>query len=198
MPGFVLQLLAALEIDRAVLVGLSMGSAIAIEAALAAPDVVAGLVLANNAASDCDAGRAAAAVARLRSCTATELATWYAPLLFSEAFRQEKPLAVATWSRQFAGNDLEALAEVLLGYHVRRDVRPLLAGIDVPTAIVFGSEDAATPEERRHDYDAVPGAMRRDLPGAGHLANVEQPEQFTRLVQELVSRVPGFTPTEGT
>lgn len=198
MPDAVLELLAALHVERAVLVGLSMGSALAVELALAAPEVVAGLVLADNAASDGDATRAAAVATRLRSSTHDELAAWYAPLLFSATFRQERPLTVAAWARRFGENDLDALAEVILGYHVRRDVRPLLAGLAVPTSVVFGSEDATTPEDRRRDYEAVPGAVRRDLLGAGHLSNVERPEQFTRLVQELVSRVPGFTPTGGT
>lgn len=195
MPDAVLELLSTLHVDQAVVVGLSMGSAIAVELALTAPETVAGLVLADNAASDGDATRATTVATRLRSTTHDKLATWYAPLMFSETFRRENPAAVAAWALQFGHNDLDALAEVILSYHVRRDVRPLLAGITVPTMVVFGSEDATTPEERRRDYEAVPGAERRDLPGAGHLSNVEQPEQFTRLVQELTSRVPGFAPT---
>lgn len=194
MPEAVLDLLVQLGVDRAIVVGLSMGSALAVELALAAPELVAGLLLADNAASDSDPVRAAAAAERVLTSSPSDLAAWYAPLLFSARFRQDQPLAVASWERQFLANDREAIAAVVLGYHVRRDVRPLLGTLDVPTTVVFGSEDATTPDERRHDYESIPGARRHDLAGAGHLANVEQPEAFTHLVLDLAARVPGFGP----
>ena len=168
MAPTALELLDELSIERPLVCGLSMGSAIAIELAIARPDRVAALLLADNAAAD-GAGRGPAAAQRLQRSTIDELIDWYAPLLFSSKFRAEHPEAVSTWSTQFRANDLDALADIVVSYHGRRDVRPYLGQISCPTTVVFGTEDATTPPAKRVDYEAIPpvnsiGHRRRRTP----------------------------------
>lgn len=195
MAPQVLQLLDVLQVGPALVVGLSMGSAVALELALTWPRAVAGLLLADNAAADAGGpDRGAAAAARIRAATTEELVQFYPRLLFSDRFRDRRPDVIDRWADQFRRNDRLLLANIVAGYHARRDVRPLVAGLTVPTTVVFGTLDATTPTERRRDYEAVPGAVRHDIQGAGHLSNIEQPETFVERVLDLARRIPGFRP----
>ena len=64
-----------------------------------------------------------------------------------------------------------------------------LERISVPTLIVVGSEDglflpAAEVMERR-----VPGARKVLLAGAGHMANVDRPNEFNAAVSEFLEEM---------
>lgn len=59
----------------------------------------------------------------------------------------------------------------------RPDSRPTLAGIKVPTAVITGDADRITPPEAAREMAAaIPGAQLTLIPGAGHMAIIEQPE----------------------
>ena len=58
-----------------------------------------------------------------------------------------------------------------------------LAGIRAPTLVIAGSEDTATPPAQGEQLQQrIPGARMSVMAGAGHLANLEQPDAFTRLL----------------
>ncbi|MGX1134552.1 3-oxoadipate enol-lactonase/4-carboxymuconolactone decarboxylase [Streptomyces glaucescens] len=57
------------------------------------------------------------------------------------------------------------------------DLRDRLAGIGVPTLLIAGRDDPATPPAHlREIADAVPDATLVEIPGASHLAPAERPE----------------------
>ncbi|NYI05159.1 bifunctional 3-oxoadipate enol-lactonase/4-carboxymuconolactone decarboxylase PcaDC [Allostreptomyces psammosilenae] len=69
-----------------------------------------------------------------------------------------------------------ACCDVLGGY----DLRAELASVTVPTLVVAGRDDPATPPAHaRRIADGVPGASLLEIPGAAHLAGVERPEALT-------------------
>ena len=58
----------------------------------------------------------------------------------------------------------------------------MLPHISVPTLVITGAEDEMIPvEESRRIASGIPGAQLVIVPGAGHLANLEQPEPFGDL-----------------
>lgn len=60
------------------------------------------------------------------------------------------------------------------------DLRDELAGITVPTLVVAGREDPATPPAHAREIaDCVPGATLVEVAGAAHLANTEYPDAVT-------------------
>jgi 3-oxoadipate enol-lactonase len=66
-----------------------------------------------------------------------------------------------------------------------------LGTITAPTLVLAGSEDPATPPAQAEAIrDAIPGARLHVLPGAGHLANLEQPEAFNRLLLDHLTARP--------
>lgn len=70
----------------------------------------------------------------------------------------------------------------------RPDSRPLLANIEVPTLIVVGEGDQITPPEVAKEMHAgIPGSKLLIVPRAGHLAQLEQPEQVYAVLREWAS-----------
>jgi 3-oxoadipate enol-lactonase len=68
------------------------------------------------------------------------------------------------------------------------DQRERVAAIEVPTLVLVGGEDTVTPPELSRELaEAIPGAELHILAGAGHLANLERPADFNRLVEEFVA-----------
>src|SRR5262249_55030252 len=65
-----------------------------------------------------------------------------------------------------------------------------LGGVRVPTLVVVGEEDRVTPPPLSADLAArIPGARLVRIPGAGHIANIERPLEFNRLVLEFLSAI---------
>ena len=76
--------------------------------------------------------------------------------------------------------DLQALKE-------RPDSAPTLAQIDVPILILHGEQDQLIPlDEARAMASTARRARLVTLPEAGHLPNLEQPEQFNAEVLQWI------------
>ena len=66
-----------------------------------------------------------------------------------------------------------------------------LAAIRAPTLVLAGSEDPATPPAQGEAIARrIPRARLCVLEGAGHLANLEEPEAFNRLLLEHLTTRP--------
>ena len=66
------------------------------------------------------------------------------------------------------------------------DQRDLLPRIAVPTLLIWGELDARSPlSVARQFEDAVPDAKLVVIPGAGHVSNLEAPEQFNEAVRDF-------------
>ena len=72
----------------------------------------------------------------------------------------------------------------------RLDLRDALAHLTVPTTVMVGSRDRLTPPPlSRALADALPNlAGFEEVPGAGHMATVEEPEVFNDKIRELVAK----------
>ena len=78
------------------------------------------------------------------------------------------------------------------------DQRDLLPRIAVPTLLIWGERDARSPlSVARQFEDAVPGAKLVVIPGAGHVSNLEMPEQFNDAVREFCRAHPPHTAWRG-
>jgi pimeloyl-ACP methyl ester carboxylesterase len=73
----------------------------------------------------------------------------------------------------------------------RPDSTGLLPSIDVPTLVIVGEEDEATPPAlSRAMAAAIPGAALTVIPGAGHVSPLEAPLTVTRVIAEFLEGVP--------
>jgi len=175
-------------IDRAVVCGLSMGGYVALELWRRSRERVAGFVFADTrAGADTEEGAAnrRALAARLRAEGTDFFADGPPGLLGEEASAETRAFVRSIIADQPA----EAIAAASLGMAERPDSTPDLPGIDVPTLVITGSLDTLIPPAVTAEMaERIPGARLELLEGAGHLSNLERPEEFTRLLSEHLER----------
>ena len=72
------------------------------------------------------------------------------------------------------------------------DVTDRLKELHCPALVIVGEEDLGTPVEMARDiHAALPGAQLAILRSASHLSNVEQPEEFTRVLLGFLDKASG-------
>jgi pimeloyl-ACP methyl ester carboxylesterase len=71
------------------------------------------------------------------------------------------------------------------------DTRAVLPHLAAPTLVLCGEHDGVTPPAvGTRLIAAIPDARLVTIPGAGHLAAVEQPERYNAAVREFLRGVP--------
>ena len=198
-----IEVLGALRVHRAVLVGHSMGGMVAETAALDHPDRlarhVAGLVLVATSADTFGRGRvgdrvraasSAASQAGLRLAAERgwgifphqDVSTFVARASFGAGPR---PADVEFTRSMIAAMEPGAMAELtasLLDF----SVADRLGEIALPTAVVVGTHDLLTPPRAARVLAAgIPGASLTMLPGSGHMVMLERPDDLARVIDGL-------------
>lgn len=182
-----------LDLDRAVVVGLSMGGQIAMEFHRQYPRRVRALILADTSAvPEDEAGKV------FRRALADRLIAegmdGYATDVIDKMIKPEHVTGmpevaelVLDMMRTTAG---QGAAAALRGRAVRPDYRPTLAAARVPTMIVVGADDPYTPvAEATMMHQLVAGSELVVIDGAGHLPNLERPEQFNDALLRFLGSV---------
>lgn len=184
----VLGLWDALGIERSALVGLSMGGMIAQHVALAAPQRVTRLVLADTAcrypADVLPVWEQRIATVRERGMEAVVQPTierW-----FTAPYRATHPEVLARIGALIRSTPVEGYAGC--GHCIARlDVAQRLRTLVVPTLVIVGEQDAGTPPAMAREIaQAIPGARLEIIPQAAHLSNIEQAATFNRLVTDFL------------
>ncbi|MFH8619544.1 alpha/beta fold hydrolase [Streptomyces sp. NPDC017979] len=190
------RLLATLDglgVQRFGYVGCSIGGAVGLDLALRRPDRVASLALvaASPRFGTADEFRQRGVVVRTNGLDPMAHAAPEA--WFTQGFAAAQP-AIVEWAVQMVRTTdpgcYIAACEALAAF----DVRSELGRVGVPTLVVVGSEDKVTgPAEARTLVAGIPDARLALVPGASHLAPVEQPAAVTDLLVRHFSTVPQDT-----
>ena len=193
MASDIRELMSALDIDRAVLVGLSMGGYISLAFCRNYPDAVRALVLADTRAS---ADTQEARERRLKSAEKAEregvhaIAEDMIPLLLGQPSLERRPSVVERVRSMIEANSSRGVAGAQRGMAERRDSTDLLADLDLPALIIVGSEDTLTPvAEAEGLRRGIRGARLQVIEDAGHLSNLEQPEEFNKRLIEFIGNL---------
>ena len=176
-----------LGIGEAHICGLSLGGVVAIAMHAAAPERCASLVIADSFAVHPDGrgihdrGAEASKTVGMRA-----LAEARAPLLLGAGAPHElRGEVVETMARIDPAAFRIGLEAVWLA-----DQRERVSAIAVPVLVLVGAEDMVTPPELSSELaQAIAGARMEVIDRAGHLANIEQPDEFNRLVGEFIKGV---------
>lgn len=183
--------LAALDaagVDRAVVVGLSMGGYAALAFWQHHKDRVAGIVLANTrAGADDEAGkeRRAGLANRLKEEGSQFLVDGPPPLLSADASEDLWAHVKSIIAKQRP----EAIAAGSLGMGARPDLSDELPGINVPALVIASTGDALIPAAATTPMaEQIPGAELVVIEGAGHLSNLEAPEEFNQALGSLLMK----------
>jgi pimeloyl-ACP methyl ester carboxylesterase len=184
-------LLEVLGIERATVVGLSMGGYVALAFARRHTNLLARLGLADTrAAPDTQEGKAGRDenIALVGRSGVAPLVERLLPKLLSRNASSE----VTAFVREVGSSQSpEAVGAALAAMRDRVDSTPLLAGLRVPSAVIVGDADAISPpSEARAIAAALPNAELTIIPAAGHLANLEAPGPFAVALSRLLAFLP--------
>ena len=175
-----LDLMDRCGIERAALVGFSLGGMIARRAALDRPDRLTALAILNSPHDRSPAEREAVR-ARVRQTKEQGPSANVEPALerwFTPAFRAEAPETIALVRAWIARND-PALYPQIYRVLAEGDAE-LVEGLEriaCPTLVMTGEDDPGnTPAMARAMAESIPGAQLAILPGLRHMALAEAPE----------------------
>lgn len=186
----VMDLLAELGIRKAVIGGCSMGGYAALALYQAEPRLFDGMVLANTRAG-ADSPEARANRRNMLALVDREgplgVAREMMPKLLGSTTRDTNATAEATVRRFIKQQSPVAIRSAIHRMMHRPDSLPLLSRVSVPTLVITGAEDELIPvDESRRMASAIPGATLVIIPGAGHLANLEQPDAFNAALADFL------------
>jgi 3-oxoadipate enol-lactonase len=174
--------LAALRLERPVLVGHSIGGMIVQRLIADRPEAARAVVLAQTSPAfgrpDGDWQRKFIED-RLGPLDRGETMEMLAPKLVADLVGDAPDAeGVALAKDCMAATDPASYRSMMLAL-VGFDLKAALARIAVPTLVLSGSKDGNAPAPMmRRMADAIPGAHYVELDGCGHLANLERPREF--------------------
>ena len=190
-----LELLDALDIERAQVCGLSMGAYTAVQFALAHPGRCRAVVAAGvgtgseNPDAFLEDMDARAALLQEQGMTSMEAYLHGATRI---RFREKDPAGWERFAALFRAHSAKGSANTLRAFQGRRPSlytrEADLARLEVPLLVVCGDEDDPCIEPSLFLKRTVPGCGLTVLPHTGHACNLEEPAAFNDAVAEFLAR----------
>jgi 3-oxoadipate enol-lactonase len=171
-------LLDHLAIERCVLAGESMGTAVALLAAMRDPSRFSGLVLVAGSG----VWRRLSLIPFLVGLRVAYRPTLIAFLLLAVPERDVRGY-MRRWGYSILSQPRPAAARRLIRGLVGLDLRDRLGSLALPTLVIHGSRDAIVlPRDGRALADALPNAEFISVPGAGHVPSLTRPAAVTAAI----------------
>jgi pimeloyl-ACP methyl ester carboxylesterase len=180
-------LIETLSLGRAHVAGLSWGGTVAQELYRLRPDLVATLILVDTYAG----WKGSLPDAEVQSRLADTRRMLEAPPerfdpTFPGLFAEEPPTEFVPLLEQMAAAVRPQTLGVQLPLMAETDQRDLLPSIAVPTLLIWGEHDVRSPLSVARQFEqAIPDATLVVIPGAGHVSNLERPEQFNEAIRQF-------------
>ncbi|MEO1517528.1 MAG: alpha/beta fold hydrolase [Bacteroidota bacterium] len=190
-----ISLIEDLDLGPVHFVGMSTGGFIGMRIALRRPDLLKSLVLMDTSAE-------AEGTAKLRQY---HLLIWMVknlgwflvigkvlPLMFHKDFLNDpsRKAQKQKWREIVTGQDKKGIVPFGKGIFARKSVLDQLSTIQIPTAIVVGEFDLATPPiHSKRMAQAIPGANLYTIPDAGHSAAIEKAEEVSDALVDFYSKM---------
>lgn len=184
-------LLQTLDISQATIGGLSMGGYVALAFYRMFPERVRSLILASTRAQgdsdDAKQNRKQQEEKALREGM-EGIADGLLPKLLTPDTVAKSPEVVKQLRGMMANTDPKGAAAALQGMAIRQDQTKFLSSITVPTLILVGDEDVITPmADAELMHREIPGSRLEIIAGAGHVLNLERPEEFNAAIVEFLA-----------
>jgi pimeloyl-ACP methyl ester carboxylesterase len=189
----VADLIAALDLPRVHLCGLSFGGGLALAVYQRHPRVVLSLVLASAYAGwkgSLPSGEVEARLARARGELDVPPAEWidsYLPGFFARPVPPETLDLVRSIMLEVRSAGIRPM----LAAFAEADLRTVLRTISVPTLLLYGAADVRAPRPVAEAlHAAIPNSELVLLPEVGHMCNLEAPEAFNAELRRVFRTVP--------
>ena len=190
-----LEVLDALRLTRFDLVGTCVGGWIAAEIAVRHPEKIRRLVLIGAAGLFVQG----ALIGDVFMNAQPEYGSSYASLREMLFFRADHPMALEFFPdgkgeledelRRYQMLRLSSRVGFKPPYFYNYSLKNRLHRITSPTLVIWGEKDNFVPRAHGETYaEKIPGAKLTTIPGSGHSAHVEKPEEAARLVREFLDK----------
>jgi len=197
LAEFLVGFLKAVNVQKASLVGNSMGAGVALYTAAKFPQVVDRIVLADGGGYRSEAGRAAAPTPEAlhrrqiqNSVTREETREFFRILFHDKSLVTDKMVDDQFAMRlrsAFTITKIQEAGEKGLGSLTEAEVRAVRA----PTLVVWGKYDElANPAGADRLEQAIAGSRKVIIDNCGHMPQLEKTEEFDRLVHDFLSARP--------
>lgn len=192
-----LELMDGLSIDTFSILGLSVGGMWGAELALLAPTRVKALVMMNSFIGyEPEVARAKyytmLDVIKSQQCVPAPLIEQIAPLFFCKDVNTKHPALYESFTQSLEQLDparidsIFRLGKIIFG---RRDTLDDIENLTVPCLIMTGLEDTVRPVlESYLMHDAIDGSEFINIPNAGHISSLEEPEFVNTQLQHFFAK----------
>lgn len=189
--------LNALKLRRVIICGLSMGGFVALNAITRYPERFAAMILCDT---NCVADKPEQREKRYKTIEEIEkngtskfAASFLDSLFYDDTYASNKEL-VKKINVDILANTPEVIINGLKALATRNETCSALDKIAVPTLIICGREDEITPLEQSEFMNKhIKDSTLKVINNAGHLSNMEQPQDFNAELLEFLSSEPIIT-----
>ncbi len=177
--------LDALSVESCHVVGLSMGGPLALQCNADNPGMMRSLVIADSFADPREG-------AEDRIYATQEAVAYLSMLEFGNQYAGDRlmPTTPIETLEELAAEISKCPPKAYVDTArdiFTRDMSGTLAGVKVPTLVLIGDQDSATPlKDSEFIREGIAGADLKTIPGAGHLSNIDNPDAFNRAISELL------------
>lgn len=181
----VIALMDHLEIRTAHFCGLSLGGMTGQWLAVHAADRISRLAVANSSAYMGPSMAWQQRIAKVREEGMAEIAQAVLDRWFTPPFLASNALGVDRARTQLLATSPVGYAGCCAAIR-DMDLRPIIRLIAIPTLVIAGAKDPATPPEHAEQICSSITGARLAIVEAAHLSNVEQPQAFNRAVLDFL------------
>lgn len=195
----VASVMRALDIERAHIVGLSMGAYTALHVGIRHPTMARSLVVAScghgsaRSAQETWAQQAGALADKLDREGMIPTAKSYAHSPYRVQFRDKDRRGWKEWADRLAEHSSAGLAMSVREVQGKRpsvlDLEAELKSLDMPVLLVAGDEDEPVLEMNIYMKRTIPTAGFYLMPKTGHAVNSEEPARFNSEMAEFLHKV---------
>ncbi len=199
MADYAADVVAALDHARvsepAIFCGFSMGGYVLLSLARLFPARIRALVFCDTKAAADTAEGAAKRIEMadgIATAGAGSAAEAMLPKLLSPSTPAHRPEIADEIDKMIRRSDPAAIAAAQRGMARRPDMREELATFNWPALVLVGAEDQiSTPQEMKEMALAMPQAEFVEIPAAGHMTTLENPDAVTEAIQSFAAGLTG-------
>ncbi len=175
-------------------VGLSMGGFVGMRLGARHPDLVRSLTLLDTSAGPEDPDKVSSyrLLAKVYGLVGIgPVRSRVEPLMFGPTFLADSRSRphIQAWLSELRAAKRSGMKKAIYGVTDREPILPEVHRITVPTLVVVGADDAATPVDKAEVVaKAIDGARLEIVPDSGHSSTIEQPEALGDLIDSFVGQ----------
>lgn len=185
-----------LDIDKAVVCGLSMGGYILLNAQKRYPERFEGLIFCDTQciSDNHDAmAKRVNDISKIKADGVYEFNENFIKSVFYEESLSEKKDVVDKVHKMVFANSQHEIVSGLIAIAGRPQTCTTLHRIKTPTLIICGRQDQITPlEQSEFMHNEIKGSVLQIIEEAGHVSNLEQPDEFNQHILHFLADLMGI------